>query len=362
MAVLAKILVEEAPSVRELRSDVPKSLDLLIQRMVAKDPGRRPRDGAELAKWLDEMPVRGSGRLSLLPAITASERRVGSVLVVVLPPGHAPPAATDPAKTQIESLRASCAHFGVRVQALDARTAIALAPEDLGAPDQASVLARFGRHVAESFPGSSLALATGSAVTGARLPVDEAIDRGVAIVREAKPRPGVYVDEVSAALITSRFDLRREGGHVILADERLSLDPSRPLLGRPTSCVGRDREFAIVDATFAACVVERAGPKAVLVTAPAGAGKSRLRHEFLRRLRASSVAPVNVLQCRGDPLHLATPYAQIAQAVRQAVDLHEREPPGLAREKLKVHLTELLAGRGCARNGVPGRARRRPLR
>ena len=33
------------------------------------------------------------------------------------------------------------------------------------------------------------------------------------IVREAKPRPGVYVDDVSAALITSRFDFRREGGH-----------------------------------------------------------------------------------------------------------------------------------------------------
>ena len=44
MAVLAKILLEEPPRVRELRPDVSDSLDQLIHRMVAKDPGPAPAE------------------------------------------------------------------------------------------------------------------------------------------------------------------------------------------------------------------------------------------------------------------------------------------------------------------------------
>ncbi|HEX8795977.1 MAG TPA: protein kinase, partial [Polyangiaceae bacterium] len=338
MAVLAKILVEEAPHVRELRPDVPEALDRLIQRMVAKQPADRPRNGAQLARWLGDLTAPpGSLRPPAQSSITETERRILSVLVVVL---HA--------RSGIDVLRASSERFGVRVQPLDARTAIAFASSALAATDQASVLARFGRHVHEAFPGSSLALATGGAVAGARLPVGEAIDRGVMLVREAKAGRGVHIDDVSAALLTSRFDVRREGGGVLLADERLSLDPTRPLLGRPTSCVGRDREFAILNATFAECA-EGAGPKVVLVTAGAGAGKSRVRHEFLRRLRASSGALVQVLQCRGDPLHVACSYSLIAQAVRQAAGLRDREPLELARRKLTAHLAGLLGDEVASR-------------
>src|SRR5262249_47502187 len=153
-----------------------------------------------------------------------------------------PDITTAATKLDADPFRASAARFGVRVQPIDARTAIALAPSELGGADQAAVLARFGRYVAESFPGARLALATGSAVTRERMAMGEAIDRGVSIVRRAAPGAGVHVDDVSAALITSRFELRRDGDKVLLADERLSLDPTRPLLGQPTSCVGRDRE------------------------------------------------------------------------------------------------------------------------
>jgi tetratricopeptide (TPR) repeat protein len=335
MGVLAKILVEEAPRVREIRRDVPEELDRLVQQMVAKEPGLRPRDGAQLVELLQSIS-RGSLRLTQ-PSITTTERRVVCVLVVVLPRSRVPEAGEG---SGMDALRAA-ARFAVRVQVLDGRTAIALAFDGLDAVDQASVLARFGRHLHTIFPGASLALATGGAVTTSQLPVGDAIDRGVTLVREATAGEGVHVDDVSAALLRSRFDVRREGEHVLLGDERLSLDPTRPLLGRPTSCVGRDREFAILYATFAECV-EGARPKAVLVTAAAGAGKSRVRHEFVRRLRASSAASVQVLQCRGDPLHVATPYALIAQAVRQGAGLRDREPLEIAREKLAARLRDLF--------------------
>jgi serine/threonine protein kinase len=64
MAVLAKILIEEPPRVRELSPGVPAALDLLINSMVAKDPAHRPRDGAALVRLLDELrrAPPGSGR------------------------------------------------------------------------------------------------------------------------------------------------------------------------------------------------------------------------------------------------------------------------------------------------------------
>ena len=56
--------------------------------MVAKEPEQRPRDGAELARRLadlEEEPRVESVRPNS-PALTESERRVLTVLVVVLPP------------------------------------------------------------------------------------------------------------------------------------------------------------------------------------------------------------------------------------------------------------------------------------
>ena len=116
----------------------------------------------------------------------------------------------------------------------------------------------------------------------------------------------------------------------------------RTLLGRPTSCVGRDRELTMLTATFAECV-EGPEPRVVLITASPGSGKSRLRHELVRRL-TSAPTPPSVLQCRGDPLHLATPYAHVAQGVRQAMGLTELEAPASVHEKLRRHSVEIVGG------------------
>ena len=350
MSVLAKILLEDAPRVRELRPDAPSGLDLLVHRMVAKDPEKRPRDGTQLAQWLADIertPAHESQPPSMR-TLTTSERRVVTVLVVVLSPSHASiRPQQDETRVEADPLGSAAARFGVRAQLLAEQTAIVLAPEGVTAADQASVLARFAHHVVETFPGACVALTTGSAVTGSPLPAGEALDRAVTLVRKASPETGVLVDEVTAALITARFDIHHEGEKLIVEGERISLDPTRPLLGRPTSCVGREHELAILDATVTECV-EGEGPKVVLVTAAAGAGKSRLRHELVRRLGASEPPPT-VLQCRGDPLHAATPYAMMAQAVRQAVAIDVHDSPDIVREKLQAHVARRLPEEDRAR-------------
>jgi eukaryotic-like serine/threonine-protein kinase len=341
MAVLAKVLVDEAPRVRDLRADVPDALDLLIHRLVAKDPERRARDGEQLLQWVEDLErtLPDAPPPSARPSLTVSERRVVSVAAIVLPPSETSSKPDDVTRSEADSFLATSARFGVRLFPLDARTALALSQEGLGAVDQALVLARFARHVAVGFPDAAVALATGSALSGSRVPMGEAIDRGVTLVRDAALGPGVRVDELTAALVASRFDVQGEGDRLQLGDERVS-DPTRPLLGRPTSCVGRERELALLDATYSECL-DREGPKVVLVTGAAGAGKSRLRHELERRLRASPKPP-RVVQCRGNPLSMATPYAQIAHLIRDVAELHEGEAASVTREKLTAHVGALV--------------------
>ncbi len=342
MAILAKILVEAPPRVRELRSDVPDALDLLVHRMVAKEPERRPQNGGQLREWLSDLTSVPAASLRSASVLTKTEQRVVSVLVVVLPRvDRAPDAHDDVTKADADPFRTAAARFGVRALALDPRTAIALAPEGVGGADQAMLLARFARHVVEAFPGAIVGLATGSGMASTRLPVGEAIDRGVAIVRAAPAGGGVNVDEVSAALLTARFDIRRDVGRILVEDERHSLDPTRPLLGKPTSCVGRDGELAILDAAFADCA-NSSRPKIVLITSEAGTGKSRVRHEFVRRL-AVARQPPRVFHCSGDPLHATTPYALLAQAIRHAASISAGEPADTANAKLRAHLSEVVS-------------------
>ena len=265
-----------------------------------------------------------------------------TVLVVVLPKDRfsVRPMA-DETRVEADPLGAAAGRFGVRAQRLFDHTAIVLAPAGVAVADQAAILARFGRHVAQTIPGTSVALTTGSAITGSPLPAGEALDRAVTLVRRASPTTGVLVDDVTAALITARFDIRCEGAELVVRNERLSLDPTRPLLGRPTSCVGREHELAILEATVAECAEGR-GPKVVLVTAAAGSGKSRLRHELVRRLHAR-VSPPLVLQCQGDPLHAATPYTMVAQAVRQALELHPQDSLERLRAKFRECASTIVA-------------------
>jgi serine/threonine protein kinase len=343
MSVLAKILLVDAPRVSELRPDAPPALELLVYRMVAKEPETRPRDGMELAQRLadlDKEPHLDSTAPSF-HTLTASEQRVLTVLVVVLPPADVPlQAEGDQTRVDPDPFHSSSLRFGVRVHRLADRMAIALASERASAADKAVVLARFARFLVETLPTARVVLTTGTAVTGARLPVGEAIERAVTMVRAASLGAGVQVDEVTAALIIARFDVRREGGEIFVDGERVSVDPTRPLLGRPTSCVGRERELAVLESMFAECASGE-GPKVVLVTAGPGAGKSRLRHELMRRLDVIAMPP-RMLQCHGDPLHLATPYAMVAQAVRQAAGLQERDSAERARDRLRAHVAAFV--------------------
>src|SRR3954468_19557851 len=109
------------------------------------------------------------------------------------------------------------------------------------------------------------------------------------------PRPGAPPPtaraDVAAGLLDARFDvveLREMGGsaprgiehesQIRLRGERAVMQGARTLLGRPTSCVGRDWELAALAGLLDEAIEESAA-RVVVVTAAAGMGKSRLGAE-----------------------------------------------------------------------------------
>jgi serine/threonine protein kinase len=75
MAVLAKILLEEAPRVTDLRAEVPRDVVDLVAQMLAKDPRARPSDGKALFALLDQIDVSEPGDAAPLSAKMTHRRR-----------------------------------------------------------------------------------------------------------------------------------------------------------------------------------------------------------------------------------------------------------------------------------------------
>ncbi len=93
VAVLAKICLEEAPSLRTLRPDLPHVVDALVRSMLEKQPDKRPSDTSALARTMSgladqirrgEVGQTGEDDLADI-TITPSEQRLFTAVLVQLP-------------------------------------------------------------------------------------------------------------------------------------------------------------------------------------------------------------------------------------------------------------------------------------
>ncbi|HVY46547.1 MAG TPA: AAA family ATPase, partial [Minicystis sp.] len=230
--------------------------------------------------------------------------------------------------------------------------------------DQAAQAARCALAMQKALPGRELVLGTGRRVLGGPAPFGEVIDRAAQLLRRALaaradavavPRaipapPRCRLDDVTAGLLDSRFEMGGDALSLFLTGERAELEEAaRTLLGKVMPCIGRDRELAILEATLAECVAEGV-PRAVVVTAPVGFGKSRLRQEFLHRLAERGDAqPLEVWIARGDPMSMGSPFRMVADAIRRTAGLLEGESLGVRRQKIRARVARNLDGDAAAR-------------
>jgi len=320
IAVLAKVLFDEVPPLDAVRPGVPRALAALVTRMLSKERTDRPADGREVAIALEaigeiDTVAAGAPPRSAAPGLAGEQR---FVCVVLAGP-----------RVGLDVARAAAAAHGARLEALvDGARVIVL--DGLGvATDLAARAARCALAIRAAQSDAAVVVATGRAVLGGPSPVGDAIDRAARLLREGSamsgggPAGAVLTEEVTDGLLDARFERTGRPGPLALRGERPA-DEVRTVLGRSAPFVGRDREMALLLGAYDECVAEPLA-RVVLVTAPAGFGKSRLRLEFVRALRARDTH-AEIWTGRGDPMSAGSAFALAASALRTACGMRDGEP------------------------------------
>ncbi|HTL36352.1 MAG TPA: protein kinase, partial [Kofleriaceae bacterium] len=371
LAILAKIILDEAPRVTELRPEVPPGLADLITAMLAKEPERRPADGIAAARALESFPT-GADRLSRAarmrsPALTEGEQRIVSVVLAGSAQPDAGVAATLPSAgrtVNLEQIRATTLPPDCQLERLADGTYLIAIWGRTNARDQA-VQAVHAAMSLGAIVSEAVVVATGRGVLAGRWPVGEVIDRAARLLRRGATPGRVRLDELTAGLLDSRYEVSIEGGAFYLEREIARQESARRLCGVPTACVGRDRELRLLEDVYAEVRDDQVA-RAVLVVAPAGVGKSRLRQELIARLAKtagdSSAAPFELLIGRGDPMRAGSPFGLLSHALRWTIGLVDGEPLEAQRARVAAHVGRFFEGSSATRiatflgelAGVPG--------
>jgi eukaryotic-like serine/threonine-protein kinase len=361
MAILAKVLLEDPPPLGELAPEVPRAVSVLVEEMLAKDRVDRPADAGAVIERLDAIahdagldagpPPVGAARI----AVTVGEQRLLSVVLVdtTRPPEPADDDDDVTSSTRTEhaglppELAELIARHGDRCARLPDGTLAVIVTGTGSATDQSAKAARLALSIRAHLPGHTIALATGRGQVGRRGFSGDVIDRAAALMRAARSRDRrtTVVDDVTAGLFGDRFTVRHEPDAIELVREREAA-PARTLLGRITPCVGREAELAMLEAVWRRCVDDHHAA-ALLVTGDAGVGKSRLRYELVRRLRARE--DFQLLIGRGDPMRAGAAFGLLAPAIRRTAGVLDGEPLEARRAKLRERVGRHLTGDDAAR-------------
>jgi eukaryotic-like serine/threonine-protein kinase len=381
IVILTRVLFEDVAPPRTHSTEIPPELDALVCRLLTKDPAGRPSDAGALLVELAELSLSTSSSGVMRPvqreAITGREQRLLSIVLAGASRGlqiQRDATLTAAAAVSIEArMRARIEALGGRFESL-ANDSFVVMCGGQGTPrEQAMQAARCALAVREFIPDAPIAVATGRTDASVAMPVGEVVERAARLLRGASealdqseptisdldsgapaeltpPSQAarlVRVDDVTAALLGPRFDITGEADALVLVRERDAGESDHTVLGKATSCVGRERELALLAGMFEQCVAESMA-SVVLVTAPAGVGKSRLRHEFVRKLHKIGT-PAQVWMGRGDPMSAGAPFAILSQALATTMDLTADEPLAARRAKVEQRVMRHVSPEDAAR-------------
>jgi serine/threonine protein kinase/tetratricopeptide (TPR) repeat protein len=398
VAIMARILIDEAPSVLLFRQDVPRALANLVARMLAKDRARRPSQARALADEIHATRRAGEaeGAESTSPSITAAENRPVFVVLASMPlaalendggsartsratppnppnppndggsasstretrpdkpgpapipptrrdkPGSAPIPPTTRANPPEDTDVARIARdHDARVEVLLDGSLLAVISGEGSALDLCVRAARCALSLHKMLPGRTIALTAGRAEIGMSLPTGQAVESAAALLAEPRPAAsGVRVDAAAARLLGPRFHVERDEVSALLLREH---DPSersgiRRLMGEPTPFVGREVEIATLEALWTRGVAQSEA-RAVIVTGPPGIGKSRLRAEILAFIEERGGA--EILAARADPMRRGAPLSLIAELIRRAAGITHGDDAEVSQRKVRERVEGL---------------------
>jgi len=168
----------------------------------------------------------------------------------------------------------------------------------------------------------SIAIVTGFGDVSTRSGTGDTLRRATALLESASGGE-VLLDQVTARLTETRFEVERRSRGWSLIGARTDGATIRTLLGKPTRLVGREREMSHLESFLDECVAEPVA-RAVLVTGAPGNGKSRLCHELVARVGRRDTA-VDVWMVEGDPMSAGAPYSMIAPFLKRIAEIVDGE-------------------------------------
>ena len=345
--LLAKLMLEDPPHLSEVVPEVPRVVGDLIARMLAKNPERRPT-AAQVMRTLAALGDLSDGSTASQrlqeTQLTVVEQRVSCIVMATARPSHsgeAPspgaerttPVLSSPGQPPtLAELEARLAlRFTAKTYLLPGGKMVVTLPEGTVASDQAVLAARCALLVHQHLPDAAVVVALGIARLSRRSAVGSVIEEAAELLRTTGAGR-VRVEEGVAPLLGARFELDRDDTGVYLLAPRETMDVKRSLLGRPATFLGRGQELSFLAGLLTDSALERQAT-AVLVSGPAGIGKSRLLQEFMTWLRARP-EPALVLFGAGDSLAAGAPYALLGRAVRRLAGIAENDSADERRRKL----------------------------
>ena len=312
-------------------SEIHPALVQLLDCMLNPDATKRPADAARVLAAIAALPpellagIAPSARALLSPSGLTAAERVPTTVVLVRHSSEDQVAGASGA----DGRRRYSSYF----ETLADGTWLALPRGNATPLDQALHAARLTLDVRVHWPRAAIAVVAGRTVDRASTPqLHELLAEAEGRVKNAQSGQ-IVLDATSAALLVGKFMLAEAAGSsALLLAERAAVAGDEP--GRESSalCVGRDAELASLRS-----IAEQAflGSKArvVLLTGPAGIGKSSLLSEFLVRLSRTAKRPA-VWSVYADPmsagsaLHLVSAMLEAGAGEGGAALLHLLDPDG----------------------------------
>lgn len=356
-AVLVRILFEAPAPITDRRPGVPPALVSLLADMMNKDTDQRIANAEVLLSRLSDLGEVAEPLIvqtlaaprTPAPAFAENEQLLFSLVVAAVPKPDLllatppPPLPADAAPR--ESILYAARMLGVRAEYLLDGTLIATVPQLESARDQVSLAARVALLIKDRWPAATVAVTTGRGTARGATAIGEVADRAGRILAQQTGAPmaergesGVWLDEMSGRLLDHHFTVSHKTQWTLLTGEVKEVDASRPLLGKPTPCVGRDAELGILESLLTSCLSESMA-RVIIVSALPGIGKSRLRHEFLRRVEKNPGA-VTTLLGRGDMMNATAAYGILGAAVRRLCGIIDGEPLAEQQHKLRTRIAQ----------------------
>jgi hypothetical protein len=204
IAALAKTLLHEPPSPRQLVPRVPRDLDAWVMRLLRKNPGDRPADGAELRAALAGLDPTDDGRAAptsaAYPQLGREELRLSSLLLI----------GVAPRSRELETLIArSAVEHGVQLVPLRDGSAAGRVSEPRSARDAASRLARVALAIRPRLQLAPMVIVTELGLTSSKDSSPDLFDHAAAELRALLPNPDastrIRIDSVTRQLLGDGF-------------------------------------------------------------------------------------------------------------------------------------------------------------